>query len=104
MSVAAVLCSCLTTHPAYQDGSDNRHPADSLAHFKKTVAPVINDFCVRCHDAQDKKGGIDFDKDDPTALVKDKELWLKALKMIQAGHDAARRANAGRRRSNLPRS
>ena len=82
LGVALALGMTLTSYPSYE-GSPQRD-TDSLAQFKKNVAPVINDYCIRCHRAEEQKGGIDFDKDDPTALIKDKGLWLKALKMIQA--------------------
>jgi hypothetical protein len=75
---AGTLGFALTTHPAYAGD------ADSLTHYKKTIAPVVNKFCAGCHNAEQKKGDIDLDKDDPSELVKDKELWLKALKMIRA--------------------
>jgi cytochrome c5 len=78
LSIAVALSVAVTSSSNHQAGPDN------VAQFKKTAAPIVEEFCIRCHNAQEKKGGIDFDKDDPTALIKDKELWLKALKMVQA--------------------
>jgi hypothetical protein len=59
--------------------------ADVVAQYRKTAEPVLTQFCSNCHNADLKKGGVVFDADDPTPLVQDKELWLKALKMLQAG-------------------
>jgi hypothetical protein len=56
-----------------------------VAGFRRSAQPVLDKFCVGCHDTVQKKGGINFDVDDPTPLLKDKELWLKALKMVRAG-------------------
>jgi hypothetical protein len=56
-----------------------------MAEFQKTVHPILDKYCVSCHNADLKKGSIDFDQDDPTAMVQDQELWHKALKMLRAG-------------------
>jgi Protein of unknown function (DUF1592)/Protein of unknown function (DUF1588)/Protein of unknown function (DUF1587)/Protein of unknown function (DUF1585)/Protein of unknown function (DUF1595) len=53
--------------------------------FKKTVQPVLDKYCTSCHNAEFKKGDVNFDRDDPTAMIADQELWLKALKMLEAG-------------------
>jgi hypothetical protein len=78
LSVAVALGFTLTSSLGHESG------AVDVAQFKKTVAPMLNDYCVRCHSGQEGKGGIDFDRDDPTALIKDKEVWQKALRMIQS--------------------
>jgi hypothetical protein len=57
----------------------------TVAQYRKTAEPVLNQFCSSCHNSDLKKGGVVFSSDDPTSLVQDKELWLKALKMLQAG-------------------
>jgi hypothetical protein len=59
--------------------------ADSVASFKKSAMPVLNKFCAGCHNSELKKGGIDFDQEDPTPMLQDKALWLKTLKMLQSG-------------------
>jgi hypothetical protein len=78
LSVAVALGIALPSTGGHKDD------AASVAQFKKTVAPIIDKFCLSCHSGQESKGGIDFDKEDLTALIKDKAVWLKALKMIQA--------------------
>jgi hypothetical protein len=78
LSVAAALGIALPSARGREDD------ATSVAQFKKTVAPIVEKFCLSCHSGQEGKGGIDFDREDVAALVKDKTVWLKALKMIQA--------------------
>src|SRR5215469_16335019 len=53
--------------------------------FQKTVQPVLEKYCISCHNAEFKKGDVNFDQDDPSAMIRDQELWLKALKMLEAG-------------------
>jgi hypothetical protein len=57
---------------------------DSAASFRKTVEPILTKYCIGCHDNDSKKGSVSFEADDPTSLIADKELWLKALKMLRA--------------------
>ena len=77
-SVAAALGIALPSARGREDD------ATSVAQFKKTVTPIMEKFCLSCHSGQEGKGGIDLDREDVAALVKDKTVWLKALKMIQA--------------------
>jgi hypothetical protein len=58
---------------------------DVAAGFRKSVQPVLDKFCSGCHSAEQKKGGVVFDVDDPAPLLKDQELWLKTLKVLRAG-------------------
>jgi hypothetical protein len=53
--------------------------------FRRTAQPVLDKFCSGCHNSDLKKGGIAFDVDDLTPLLKDQEVWLKTLKMLRAG-------------------
>jgi mono/diheme cytochrome c family protein len=84
LSAAAALGLAFTSYPS-QEGAADKPPVrtDSLAQFKKEVAPVLDQHCVRCHNAEEKKGGVNFDLDH-AALVKDQDLWLRALKVIRA--------------------
>ena len=58
---------------------------DSASHFKKTVLPVLDKYCTSCHNSEFKKGRIAFDVDDPTPMLKDQELWLKAFECSSPG-------------------
>ena len=62
----------------------NAADSASVAKFRQVAQPLLNKYCVSCHNAEFKKGSVDFDQDDPTRLAQDQELWLKALKMLQA--------------------
>src|SRR5215510_16213608 len=57
-------------------------PAD-VALYKKNVAPILEQFCFTCHTGEASKGGIAFDRT-PAELMENRELWLKALKMLRA--------------------
>ena len=76
IAVLLVAVVCLPAHAA---------DADGITQFRKIAQPLLNKFCISCHNAEFKKGSVDFDQDDPTRLVNDQEVWLKALKMLQAG-------------------
>jgi hypothetical protein len=52
--------------------------------FHKTVEPILTEYCSGCHNNDLKKGGVAFDGDDSASLIADKDLWLKALKMLRA--------------------
>ncbi len=77
-SSAIVIGLAVTCYPAF--GADT----DVTGDFRKSAAPVLNKFCSGCHNAELKKGGIDFDVDDPAPLIKNTDVWLKTLKMLQA--------------------
>src|SRR5713101_6362831 len=54
--------------------------------FQKDIEPILFEFCVGCHNSELKKGGIVFDQlESGTALLENRELWWKALKMLRAG-------------------
>src|SRR5581483_4595308 len=75
VAVLAVALSCSPTIAA--------EPA-ATAEYHKTVEPILSDYCVTCHGGASAKAGVSFDQD-PATLVNDRDLWLKALKMIRAG-------------------
>jgi hypothetical protein len=54
------------------------------AAFQTTVEPVLTQYCAGCHNNKVKKGGVTFDVPE-AQLLADRELWLKALKMLRAG-------------------
>jgi hypothetical protein len=82
--LSACLSAVVALGIARPSARGHEDDASNVAQFKKTVAPILEKFCVSCHSGQDTKGGIDFEREDVAALVKDKGVWLKALKMIQA--------------------
>jgi cytochrome c5 len=72
--VATALCS---RSPAAE-------PA-AVAEYRKAADPILDDFCVTCHGGKSPKAGVAFDRADVAGLVGDRDLWLKALKMLRAG-------------------
>jgi hypothetical protein len=58
--------------------------ADSMAGFRKTVEPILTDYCLHCHNSELKKGDVAFDAEDVKAMLADKGLWLKVFKMLRA--------------------
>src|SRR5947209_5554275 len=54
--------------------------------FRQGVEPILSQFCSSCHNSRLTKGGVAFDQiaSDP-ALLENRDLWSKALKMLRAG-------------------
>ncbi len=59
--------------------------ADAEAQFRKTIRPILTEFCNDCHDQDTKKGNIAFDELTSDAALHDPELWLKVLNNVRAG-------------------
>src|SRR5262245_3393972 len=54
--------------------------------FRKEIEPILEEFCSDCHGGGSKKGGVAFDQfKSDTALLENRELWWKAMKMLRAG-------------------
>ena len=54
--------------------------------FRKSIRPILENYCFDCHADGAHKGNVAFDefKSDQAAL-QNRDLWLKALKMLEAG-------------------
>ena len=65
--------------------STARAQVTSESEYQKHVAPILEQYCVKCHDADSKKGGVSFETDSAKHLVADQELWLNCLKMLRSG-------------------
>jgi hypothetical protein len=78
LAASAVSALLLVASPCF--GAE----ADSATQYRKAVAPVLEEFCARCHAGKTAKAGVSFDLPE-TDLLKDRELWLKSLKMLRAG-------------------
>src|SRR5262245_43273265 len=60
-------------------------PARTTA-LRQDVKPVLTHFCIGCHNAEANKGNVSFESAEPaTALLENRDLWWKALKMLRAG-------------------
>jgi mono/diheme cytochrome c family protein len=71
--VAAVACS-----------SARGAETEGKAQFQKKVEPVLERYCLGCHGGGSSKGGVAFDQA-RSALLDNRELWWKTLKMLRAG-------------------
>lgn len=61
-------------------------PAGSAASFHRDVAPLLQKYCYDCHADGINKGKVAFDEFESDAhILKQKELWLAALKNVRAG-------------------
>jgi hypothetical protein len=58
---------------------------EGVTQYRKTVEPILDQFCFGCHGTGSSKGGVVFDQDEPAVLMENRELWSKALKMLRAG-------------------
>jgi hypothetical protein len=59
--------------------------AESAARFRTKVEPVLDRFCSGCHGGGSSRGGVTFDPAETTALLENRDLWWKTLKMLRAG-------------------
>ena len=61
-------------------------PQANLAAFEKTIKPILQRSCVRCHGAETQEGNIRIDTLDPNLLLgKDVEWWLEVLAVLSNG-------------------
>ncbi len=58
--------------------------SDPATEYKAHAAPVLDEFCARCHSAESAKGGVSFEFGDADP-ASDPELWLKTLRMMRSG-------------------
>jgi hypothetical protein len=58
----------------------------TAAHYRKSIEPILGDYCYDCHAEGKKKGGVVFDEfPSDEALVGKRDLWLSVLKNVRAG-------------------
>lgn len=54
--------------------------------YRKTIEPIIKEYCYDCHGDGMDKGGVDFDTFNPDkGLTTSHDLWWRALKNLRAG-------------------
>lgn len=55
------------------------------ADFDKKVLPLVQRYCIRCHDTDTAEGTVDFEPFlTPTAMLANRKPWEKALKQLKA--------------------
>jgi len=62
-------------------GIATQRPASTTASHKA----FVDQYCVTCHNVDDKVAGITFDTMDLTRVAKDGEVWEKAIKKLKGG-------------------
>lgn len=56
-----------------------------IARFREKVEPLLVEYCYGCHADGMKQGSVAFDGyDSEKALVEDRDLWLRVLKIVRA--------------------
>ncbi len=59
---------------------------EGVAQFHQNIEPILVQFCIGCHNAELKKGSVVFDQfESSAALLENRDLWWKTLKMLRAG-------------------
>ena len=52
--------------------------------FLTTILPTLKTYCFDCHSGEAKEGGVQFDSENQTELLKNKDFWFKVLRNIRA--------------------
>src|SRR5678816_2820067 len=62
-------------------GIATQRPASTTASHKA----FVDQYCVTCHNVDDKVAGITFDTMDLSNIAKDGDVWEKAIKKLKGG-------------------
>src|SRR3954469_23223083 len=62
-------------------GIATQRPAPTIASRKA----FVDQYCVNCHNVDDKVAGIAFDSMDLARVAQDGEIWEKAIKKLKGG-------------------
>src|SRR5438128_2229997 len=57
----------------------------SIAAYRKTIMPMLEDHCYECHGDGYDKGKVAFDRLETNDAILDKNLWLRVLVNTRAG-------------------
>src|SRR5438067_2323901 len=77
---ALVLLAAAVSCPSATAGE-----LEGATRYRKDVEPILAEFCSGCHSSASKKGGVAFEFDSDAALLENRDLWWRALKMVRAG-------------------
>ena len=70
--VAAVLCAATS------------QAAESPARLDESVKAVVNQYCVKCHDAEEKKGGLDLERISEAGVTQHSTEWEQVIRKLRA--------------------
>src|SRR5580765_2678307 len=66
-------------------GSARAGESSAINDFRKTVQPILKEYCYDCHGDGANKGGIAFDELKSNDQILNHDLWVKVLKNTRAG-------------------
>ena len=86
LSGATILICASVAIPITTSAQKKTAPT-KVPSFEKDVAPVIDKYCVSCHDDKDAPGGVQLKKGiTGTSALKDPSLWHRVAKNIANRH------------------
>ena len=90
LTVAALLLATSLLDMSTVCGQENPDPADAKITseqktFRSSMQPLLKQYCIRCHNAQEMKSGIRLDHVDGSLEDRQLFLWKDILKQINAG-------------------
>src|SRR5262245_40991235 len=67
-------------------GTAQKPPAEPDAEYATAVRPLLAKYCLECHSARAKKGGLDLERISSLEQVrKDLKPWQQLIEMVDAG-------------------
>ena len=84
ISFAVAVCASVSGSPEPAQTTSSTSAAVAPSH-PRTFAPLINTYCIGCHNQRAKTAGIAFDNADLNDVSTDAELWEKAARKLRGG-------------------
>ncbi|HEX5110499.1 MAG TPA: DUF1592 domain-containing protein [Vicinamibacterales bacterium] len=82
ISCGWLVFAALAAEPAGRQAASNQAPADSSSALYRST---VDQYCVTCHNAKLKSGGLVLEGLDMSRLSGDAETWEKVVKKVRAG-------------------
>jgi mono/diheme cytochrome c family protein len=84
--VSAVVSLALVVGALRVPRAQSLHPVASPAATQADdYRPLLNQYCVTCHNAKTKTGGLELDTADLSQVGHSPEIWEKVIKKLRAG-------------------
>src|SRR5688572_32652282 len=58
--------------------------ANGATLLTEPVKALVNDYCVSCHDAESKKGGLDLEQIIPSDVTQHPDAWEEVVRKLRA--------------------
>jgi hypothetical protein len=82
--LAALLSVALCVAVALSEPQQAAKPQTPREPFEKAILPILDKYCISCHQGEDAFGGIDLAKfRTKEAMIEDRELWEKVARAVQ---------------------